>query len=163
MLITVFAAFWQTWQPALNQSCRLSAPDRGRINSAWVSHSTACVPSLWDHSGASAPAWPGDCCALLVTPFLGFGAPYACLPQSEIFQAETIRETWKISCTLGALDRGTNCRAFFWNNHHLSFHSMVLCIWTAGAYCQKEGISHTQLAHLQHILTLHLSCMLLLH
>lgn len=45
----------------------------------------------------------------------------------------------------------------------LSFFSVVLCIWTAGDYSQKEGISNTQLSHLQHIFILHPSCTLSLH
>lgn len=81
MLITVYAASWQTWQPALNQSCKLTAPDRGRISPASVSHSTACVPSLWDHSGASPPAWPGgDWCTLLVIHCFRFWSPTCSSP-----------------------------------------------------------------------------------
>lgn len=122
VLITVYAASWQTWQPAVKQSCKLTAPDRGRISPAWVRHSAACVPSLWDHTGASAPAWPGgDCCHCLSSTTVGFGAPRAFSLSPTSFKLRLARDTWRKSFTLGALGGGANCRAFFWNNHHLPF------------------------------------------
>lgn len=133
-LCSLLAKLAACCEPGLQADC--SWERQGKASLSQPQH--CCLPSLWDHVGASAPAWPGgDCCALLVMHCFGF---WSLSPSLEIFQAETSRDTWRKSCSLGALGRGANWRAFFWNNHQLPFHFTPWSFGLQGLIAKRKAL-----------------------